>query len=63
MELSRPGYWSGLPFCTPGDLPDAEIEPCAAAAVDLQHPLRVIWVESEALCAPEILQHHSSKAS
>ena len=37
-----------------GHLPSAsaEIEPCAAAAVDLQHPLRVIWVESEALHAP-----------
>ena len=26
MEYSRPGYWSGLPFPTPGDLPDPGIE-------------------------------------
>ena len=27
MEFPRQEYWSGLPFPTPGDLPDAEIEP------------------------------------
>ena len=27
MECSRPGYWSGLPFPSPGDLPNPEIEP------------------------------------
>ena len=27
MEFSRQEHWSGLPFPTPGDLPDAEIEP------------------------------------
>ena len=27
MEFSRQEYWSGLPFCPPGDLPDSEIEP------------------------------------
>ena len=27
MELSRQEYWSGLPFPTPGDLPDPGIEP------------------------------------
>jgi len=26
MELSRQGYWSGLPFPFPGDLPDPGIE-------------------------------------
>ena len=26
MEFSRQGYWSGLPFPTPGDLPDPGIE-------------------------------------
>ena len=28
MEFSRQGYWSGLPFPSPGDLPDPGIEPC-----------------------------------
>ena len=27
MELPRQEYWSGLPFCSPGDLPDPGIEP------------------------------------
>ena len=27
MELSKQEYWSGLPFPSPGDLPDPEIEP------------------------------------
>ena len=26
MEFSRPGYWSGLPFLSPGDLPNPEIK-------------------------------------
>ena len=27
MELSRQEYWSGLPFCSLGDLPDPGIKP------------------------------------
>ena len=27
MELSRQEYWSGLPFPSPGDLPDPGIKP------------------------------------
>ena len=27
MEFSRQEYWSGLPFCSPGDLPDPGIKP------------------------------------
>ena len=27
MEFSRPEYWSGLPFPSPGDPADPEIEP------------------------------------
>ena len=27
MEFSKPEYWSGLPFSSPGDLPDPWIEP------------------------------------
>ena len=27
MEFSKQGYWSGLPFPSPGDLPDTGIEP------------------------------------
>ena len=31
MEFSRQEYWSGLPFPSPGDLPDRGIEPGSPA--------------------------------
>ena len=31
MELSKQEYWSGLPFPSPGDPPDPEIEPGSPA--------------------------------
>ena len=31
MEFPRQGYWSGLPFPFPGDLPDPEIKPMSPA--------------------------------
>ena len=31
MGFSRQEYWSGLPFPSPGDLPDTEIEPRSPA--------------------------------
>ena len=31
MEFSRQEYWSGLPFASPGDLPDPRIEPASSA--------------------------------
>ena len=31
MEYSRQGYWRGLPFPSPGDLPDPGIEPRSLA--------------------------------
>ena len=31
MEFSRQEYWSGLPFPSPGDLPDPGIEPGSTA--------------------------------
>ena len=32
MEFSRQEYWSGLPFPTPGNLPDPGIEPTSLAS-------------------------------
>ena len=32
MGFSRQEYWSGLPFPTPGDLPDPGIEPASLAS-------------------------------
>ena len=31
IEFSRQEYWTGLPFTTPGDLPDPRIEPASPA--------------------------------
>ena len=36
MGFSRQEYWSGLPFPSPGDLPDPGIEPMSPASPALQ---------------------------
>ena len=36
MDFSRREYWSGLPFPSPGDLPDPGIEPGSPASPVLQ---------------------------
>jgi len=32
MGFSRQEYWSGLPFLSPGDLPDPEVEPTSSVS-------------------------------
>ena len=39
MEFSRQEYWSGLPFPSPGDLPDPWIEPTSPALHEDSLPL------------------------
>ena len=34
MVFSREEYWSGLPFSSPGDLPEPGIEPTSPALAD-----------------------------
>ena len=34
MQFPRQEYWSGLPFSSPGDLPDPGIEPMSPALQD-----------------------------
>ena len=36
MGFFRQEYWSGLPFPSPGDLPDSEIEPASWVSPALQ---------------------------
>ena len=36
LEFSRQDYWSGLPFPTPGHLPDPGIEPRSPVSPELQ---------------------------
>ena len=37
MEFSRQGYWSGLPFPSPGDLPNPGIFPTQGSNLGLPH--------------------------
>ena len=53
MEFSRQVYWSGLPFPSPGDLPDTGIEPESPAlqanslqAESLSEPLWKLTVKA-----------------
>ena len=39
MEFSRQGYWSGLPFPPPGDLPDPGIKPGSPESPAVSLPL------------------------
>ena len=49
IEFSRQGYWSGLSFPSPGDLPDPESEPRSLTlwadflASELQRQIRVTY--------------------
>ena len=39
MRFSRQGYWSGVPFPSPGDLPNPGIEPGSPHCRQTLHPL------------------------
>ena len=47
MRFSRQEYWSGLPFPSPGDLPDPEIKPgfpaLQADSLSSEPPGRGAW--------------------
>ena len=49
MGFSRQGYWSGLPFPSPGDLPDPGIEPWSptfqADALTSEPPGNSKWIK------------------
>ena len=47
MEFSNQEYWSGLPFSSPGDLPDPGIEPRSPA-------LQAVSLQSESPGNPEL---------
>ena len=46
IEFSRQGYWGGLPFHSPGDLPNPGVESGSPA---LQADFFTIWATREAL--------------
>ena len=43
MGFSRQEYWSGVPFPSPGDLPDPGIEPGSPALQADVLPSKTIW--------------------
>ena len=43
MGFSRQEYWSGLPFSTPGDLPDPGIEPTSLPSPALAGGFFTAW--------------------
>ena len=49
VEFSRQEYWSGLPFPTPGDLPDPENEPKSVVSPALAGRLFATTATWEAL--------------
>ena len=64
MGFSRPEYWSGLPFPSPGDLSDPRIEPeSSALAFGDRHVKRylglneVLKVESQSFWHPDKKRH------
>ena len=51
MGFSRQKYWSGLPFPSPGDLPDPGIEPRSPRQDKADFPPQCRWTSSSALRA------------
>ena len=46
MEFSRQEYWSGLPFPSPGDLPEPEVEPRSPASQADSILSELPWINS-----------------
>ena len=44
VEFSRQEYWSGVPFPTPGDLPNPEIEPKGLVSPALASGLSLAFI-------------------
>ena len=72
MEFSKQEYWSGLPFPSPGDLPDPGIEPVSPAleggffyhwATREAQRSCMLGKEPETSHRPESLQHITLKRS
>ena len=55
MEFSRQEYWCGLPFPSPGDLPDPAIEPVSPALQMDSLPLSYWEAHGQTVKAPHFL--------
>ena len=56
MEFSKQEYWSGLPFPSPGDLPNPEIEPKSPALQADSLPSEPLGKQSLPLVPPKKLK-------
>ena len=63
MGFSRQEYWSGLPFPSPGDLPDPGIEPrfptLQADALTSEPPVELSAKECSNYCTIALISHAS----
>ena len=65
MEFSRQEYWSGLPFLSPGDLPDPEMEQAfPALEADFSHSATwevhmKVWVKKKMKKKESMSESHS----
>ena len=50
MEFSQQGFWSGLPFPTPGEFPDTGIKPVSLASPALAGQFFTTSATWETLC-------------
>ena len=62
MEFSKQEYWKGLPFPTPGDLPNLGIKPVSPALVSgLYHWATVIHIMLKHFCCFHLSQETDSE--
>ena len=50
IGFPRQEYWSGLPFSTPGDLPDPGIEPTSLPSPPLAGGVFTTWPPEKPMC-------------
>ena len=64
MEFSRPEYWSGQPFPSPGDLPNTGIEPRSPALPEDSLPAEIPErpMEGKELSSFKALKKEASRA-
>ena len=64
MEFSRPAHWSGLPFLSPGDLPDPGVEPGSPAlqanSLPSEPPGKLVQSQGLFTCTAVTPSHSSS---
>ena len=66
MGFFRQEYWSGLPFPSPGDLPDPGIEPVSCTEADslpLSHLGSPISSKRQCLLNSDLNESHGRKGS